>query len=56
MWQNKTKGSQEKKKDSNPRGREKLSDGQSITRKVREEKRKLKRTIEKLKSWSQGNF
>jgi len=27
-----------------------------MTRKIREEKRKLKRTTGKLKSWSQGNF
>jgi len=43
-------GESRKKKDSNPRGREKLSDKQSMTRKIREKKRKLKRTIGKLKS------
>jgi len=33
-----------------------LSDRQSITKKIGEEKRKLKKTIGKLKNWSQGNF
>jgi len=34
----------------------KLSDGQLMTRKIGEEKRKLKRTTGKLRSWFQGNF
>ena len=36
--------------------KKRLSDGQLMIRKIREEKKKLKRTTEKLKSWSQGNF